>query len=189
MAPDGGQQDVLGVLARERGGALFGYALLVAGDRTVAEDLVQDALVKVFSRIRQGFTPDDAERYVRRAILTIHLDAHRRSARWRAVRHLFGRPEESDDDGPRAGEATDVHTALRTLGPRHRACVVLRFYDDLTVPAIAAELGLAEGTVKRYLSDALASLASELRPLDPGTGPDAETWDVTLSRPRKERTR
>jgi len=179
----------LRVLARERGGALFGYALLVAGDRSAAEDLVQDALVKVFSRIRQGFTPDDAERYVRRAILTIHLDAHRRSTRWRAVRHLVGSTDEADDDGPRAAEATDVHAALRTLGPRHRACVVLRYFDDLTVPAIAGELGLAEGTVKRYLSDALVSLATVLGPLDTEAGPDAETWDVTLSRTKTGRTR
>ena len=181
--------DALRVLARERGGALFGYALLVAGDRSAAEDLVQDALVKVFSRIRQGFTPDDAERYVRRAILTIHLDAHRRSTRWRAVRHLVGSTDEADDDGPRAAEATDVHAALRTLGPRHRACVVLRYFDDLTVPAIAGELGLAEGTVKRYLSDALVSLATVLGPLDTEAGPDAETWDVTLSRTKTGRTR
>jgi len=114
--------DALGVLARERGGALFGYALLVAGDRSAAEDLVQDALVKVFSRIRQGFTPDDAERYVRRAILTIHLDAHRRSTRWRAVRHLVGSTDEADDDGPRAAEATAaLHAAAARSAAEHEA--------------------------------------------------------------------
>lgn len=90
-----GEEDVLAVLARERGGALLGYAMLVAGERAAAEDLVQEALVKVFSRLRQGFSPEDAERYVRRAILTTHLDAHRRTVRWRGVRHLSSRESPS----------------------------------------------------------------------------------------------
>ena len=189
MAPRG-HDDVLATLARERGGALLGYAMLVAGERAAAEDLVQDALVKVFSRVRQGFTPDDAERYVRRAILTIHLDGARRSTRWRAVRHLLAGPTAtSADDGVQVATARDVTTALRTLGARQRACVVLRYFDDLTVPAIARELGIAEGTVKRYLSDALASLAAVLGPLDAGRDADGETWDVTLSSARKDRTR
>ncbi|NLF05820.1 MAG: sigma-70 family RNA polymerase sigma factor [Actinomycetales bacterium] len=183
------EADVLGILARERSGALLGYALLVAGERAAAEDLVQDALVKVFSRLRQGFTPDDAERYVRRAILTIHLDGYRRTTRWRAVRHLLARNDVADDGAPGVADATDVHAALRTLTPRHRACIVLRYFDDLTVPAIAAELGLAEGTVKRYLSDALASLATVLGPFEESPAAAVETWDVTLTRARKERTR
>lgn len=182
-----GEEDVLAVLARERGGALLGYAMLVAGERAAAEDLVQEALVKVFSRLRQGFSPEDAERYVRRAILTTHLDAHRRTVRWRGVRHLLGRPDGADDGAPRVDDATDVHAALATLSPRHRACVVLRYFDDLTVPAIAAELGLAEGTVKRYLSDALVALATVLGPLDGGEGSGVETWDVTLTRKEGKR--
>ncbi|WP_284329353.1 RNA polymerase sigma factor [Demequina litorisediminis] len=63
---------------------------------------------------------------------------------------------------PDAAEVLDVRAALARLSPRERACIVLRFYDDLTVPAIAERLGLAEGTVKRYLSDASARLATEL---------------------------
>lgn len=52
--------------------------------------------------------------------------------------------------------------ALADLPPRERACTVLRFYDDLTVSQIAAQLGLADGTVKRYLADASARLAEVL---------------------------
>lgn len=179
--------DVLGVLARERGGVLFGYAMLVTGERAAAEDLVQDALVKVFSRVRQGFTPDDAERYVRRAILTIHVDGARRRTRWRAVRHLLTGEEHADDGAPRVASATDVHVALRSLSPRQRACVVLRYFDDLTVPAISRELGIAEGTVKRYLSDALDSLAAVLGPLEDAD--DGETWEVSLRDRRPGRKR
>ena len=64
-----------------------------------------------------------------------------------------------------------------SLGPQERACVVLRYYADRTVPEIAAELHLAEGTVKRYLSNALHRLRARLGEVDGGVpgvpgGPD-----------------
>ena len=43
---------------------------------------------------------------------------------------------------------------------------MLRFYDDLTVPALAERLGIGAGTAKRYLSDAMSKLADALGPLD-----------------------
>ena len=55
-----------------------------------------------------------------------------------------------------------VRAALGDLSPRQRACVVLRYYDDLTVADIAATLGLAEGSVKRHLSYAMARIAARL---------------------------
>ena len=48
------------------------------------------------------------------------------------------------------------------LTPRERACVVLRYYEDLKVDDIAEWLGISAGAVKRYLSDALAKLAVTL---------------------------
>ena len=61
--------------------------------------------------------------------------------------------------------------ALRQLSPRQRACVVLRFYEDLPVAGIARALGLGEGTVKRYLSEGTALLAGHL------SGTEAENAD------------
>ncbi|MGW2749086.1 sigma factor-like helix-turn-helix DNA-binding protein [Streptomyces sp. NPDC001450] len=45
---------------------------------------------------------------------------------------------------------------LRGLSPRQRACVVLRYHEDMSTAGVAARLGCGEGTVKRHLSDALA---------------------------------
>ncbi len=47
---------------------------------------------------------------------------------------------------------------------------MLRFYDDLTVPALAERLGIGAGAAKRYLSDALGKLADALGPLTTGSG-------------------
>src|SRR6185312_2615703 len=57
--------------------------------------------------------------------------------------------------------------ALQRLSPRQRACVVLRHYDDLTVPQVADELGIAEGTVRRHVADAHAALRGLLADLAP----------------------
>lgn len=156
--------DVLAEFVRDRGAALLKHATLLTGSRRGAEDLVQDALVKVFaSRHGRVRDIDSLEAYVRRTILTIFLDSYRRHRRWVKVRHLLVDPDEGRSDDEVAA-SLDVTAALRTLSPRERACVVLRFYEDLTVPQIAAELGLAQGTVKRYLSDAGHALAAKLRP-------------------------
>ena len=62
-----------------------------------------------------------------------------------------------------AGSA--VHDALAGLAPQERVAVVLRHVDDLTVADVAARMGLAVGTVKRYLSTGSAKLARRLGPL------------------------
>lgn len=150
----------LSTLLERRYPALVAYArMLTGGDTAAAEDIVQDAIVKSFARTR-GFTDQShAENYVRKAIMTGFVDSHRMRSR---VLRAYSRSVERDGvPGPEGsvGSATDVERALAMLTPRERACAVLRFYDDLTVPQIAARLGTAEGTVKRYLADASARLA------------------------------
>ncbi|MCU1570882.1 MAG: polymerase subunit sigma [Naasia sp.] len=147
-------------LVAERGDALARYAYLLCGNRDDAADLVQDALVRTFGRLRGDFTPAGAEAYVRRAILTSYIDGGRRASRWRSVLHLTARGEDSGGDG--SDDRLDLQDQLRRLGRQERACIVLRYYEDLTVDGIADRLGITPGTVKRYLSDGLAKLASGL---------------------------
>ncbi len=156
---------LLADLVHRRGPALVGYAHLLCGDHAAAQDVVQDALVRVFGRLRRGFTPDSAEAYVRRAVLTVFLDERRSSARFDRVRHVVATPDEAAGAGE-SDDRLDLGRALDVLGRQHRAAVVLRYYDDLTVPEVAARLGVAVGTAKRYLHDALRQLEDELGPLD-----------------------
>ena len=155
-------------LVRTRGAALVGYAYLLCGDRREAEDLVQDALVKTFVRGRAGLRADSAEAYVRRAVLTTYVDGFRRRQRWAAVRHLLAHDDVRDARGSTeapVADRVDVAAALRALSPRERACVVLRFYEDLTVAGIAEALSLSEGAVKRYLSDGVRRMEAQLGPM------------------------
>ena len=153
-------------LVRERGRHLTSYAFLLTGDSAAAQDLVQDALIKVFLRSRPGFQPDVAEAYVRRAILTLFVDGFRRRRRWDARLHLVAAPEHSDGPELRSAERVDLHAALGTLTRQERAVVVLRYFEDLPLAEVASQMNLATGTVKRYLSNAVHKLESRLGPLE-----------------------
>ncbi|WP_240666246.1 RNA polymerase sigma factor [Oerskovia turbata] len=99
---------------------------------------------------------------MRKAILTLYLDGYRRRRHWLGLRHLVGQREGVAGPEAPASARADTARALARLTPRQRACVVLRYYEDLTVPRIAEELGCAEGTVKRHLSDAMAVMQQTL---------------------------
>lgn len=175
-------QDTMEQLVRDRERALLSYAYLVCGDPVQAQDLVQDALVRTFSRERKGLTSVKAEGYVRRAITTSYVDLYRRRQRWQRVQHLFQSEAIVPDRMGQVEAGSDVADALATLPPRVRACVVLRFFDDLTVPQIARTLGIAEGTVKRYLSDGLGQLELALGPLEDAGAAERDEVPVDSAR-------
>jgi RNA polymerase sigma factor (sigma-70 family) len=154
-------------LVAERGDALVRYAFLLTGDREEAADLVQEALVRTFGRPRAGLTTPRAEAFVRRTILNAVIDRSRRSGTWRRIRHLAGGPGVLESPTDAADTRIDLAARVRALSPRQAACIVLRYYDDLTVDQIAATLGISPGAVKRYLSDALRALAAALEADDP----------------------
>jgi len=152
-------------LVRRRGGALVGYGYLLTGNAGDAEDLFHDAVVKTFSRGKSNVTMGEAEAYVRRAMFSAHMDAGRRDQSWRRIFHLL-QGEETGSHNQAVEFRTDLQEALRHLTPRERACTVLRFYDDLTAAAIGRELGITEGAVRRYLSDAAVKLRGHLGALE-----------------------
>ena len=157
-------EHVVTELVAQRGDALVRYAALVSGRPDDASDLVQDALVKTFGRLRNGFTIASAEGYVRRAILNTFLDSGRRTSRWRKIAHLTAQPEIDEPRDAETDAAIDLQAQLRRLTPRERACIVLRYYDDLKVDDIAEQLEISPGAVKRYLSDALGKLKVSMTP-------------------------
>ncbi|GEA87091.1 RNA polymerase sigma factor [Cellulomonas cellasea] len=173
-------QDVLAEVVQERRPALVGYAYLFTADRSRAEDLVHDALVRTAGRPRTLTDVHTAEGYVRQAIRTLYLDSARRQTSWRAKLHLLADADDAPSPERAVTAGLDVRAALADLSPRERACVVLRHVDDLTVADVAAELNLSTGAVKRYLFDGTAKLRTALGPDAVDEAP-AATTSLTIS--------
>ena len=162
----GNWSQMLEELVRKRGAALVGYGYLLTGNARDAEDLFHDAVVRTFSRGKSTVTMGEAEAYVRRAMFSAHMDAGRKDTAWKRVFHLLKNDDRESSAAGTVEFRTDLQEALRYLTPRERACIVLRFYDDLTAVAIGRELGITEGAVRRYLSDAAVKLRGHLGTID-----------------------
>jgi RNA polymerase sigma-70 factor (sigma-E family) len=169
-------RNLLEELVRERRPALIGYATLLTGDRSQAEDLVHDAIVRTFARPRSFPSLNAADAYVRRAIASAFIDRMRSRRSWiGAMGRVVADDVAPDDD---AAGRLDVRAALGGLPRRQRTCVVLRFYDDMRVTDIAEALGLSEGAVKRYLSDGIRHLNTVLGTAADPAVPDFPTAEV-----------
>ena len=146
--------------ATSRHGALYRYAYLLAGDRGLAEDLVQEALVKTYAGWHRLRDPNNAEAYTRRVITTTAIGWWRRKS-WRAEL-----PNDDVPDRPPTRTTSPpgvwLWHELQKLPPRQRAALVLRYYEDLTEAQTAEVLGCSVGTVKSQVSDALKKLRTRL---------------------------
>lgn len=147
--------------ARQR--RLVRAAYLMTGDLPLAEDLVQEALVKVcqrWERLRDG----RPEAYARTILYRDH-------ATWWRRRREYAVAEVRDDRPVVPGSVEDadvVRAALLRLPGKQRAVLVLRYFEDLSVAEAAEVLGVSPGTVKSQTHDALRNLrdqAPELRAL------------------------
>jgi RNA polymerase sigma factor (sigma-70 family) len=166
--------ETLGDLVTGRGMALKRQAYLLCGDDAQADDLLQEALTRAFARPLRVPGPGGAEAYVRTIMVNLFIDGTRRQSRWRRVAPLLRPAETAPDLAGQVSARDSVLGALRTLSPRQRACVVLRFYEDLPVAGIARALALSEGSVKRYLSEGTSLMAGRLAAIvDAGTFTDA----------------
>lgn len=138
-------------------------AFLLTGSQHDAEDLVQDALVRVIGRWKRVAAADDPVAYANRILLNVFLSGRER--RWRGEVPHADVPEEPGGAGYGRVEDRDrLRRALVSLPPRQRAAVVLRHYEQRSEAETAALLGCSVGTVKSLTSRGLAGLRARLEP-------------------------
>jgi RNA polymerase sigma-70 factor (ECF subfamily) len=136
---------------------------LVCGSVATAEDSVQEALARAWEQTTRGKEIERLPAWVTTVALNLARSQMRRWRSERRARTRLGalRPEIHDVTGAR-GEAYAIRQALLALPRRQREVTALRYYLGLDVRAIAAQLGIAEGTVKAMLYRARQSLAVAL---------------------------
>jgi RNA polymerase sigma-70 factor (sigma-E family) len=143
---------------------LLQYAVVLTGDRDLAQDIVQDVLAKTQVRWNKISKADSPEAYVRQMVLNEYLSWRRR---W-AVRNIQAVGERLIDLGDRSGgsrdhaqdvvDTDDIWNRLATLPRKQRAVLVLRYYEQLPDEEIAFLLGCAAVTVRSNASKALKAL-------------------------------
>jgi RNA polymerase sigma-70 factor (sigma-E family) len=139
---------------------LLSTAYLLTGDRDLAQDLLQNALLQAYRHWKRVSSAGDPEAYVRRILV------NQRISWWRRRRmDAVSIPEYHDAvagvvDDPSGGlvDRDQVWRALRGLAPRTRAVIVLRYWEDMSEATTAEQLGCTVGTVKSLASRGLARL-------------------------------
>lgn len=149
-------------------------ACLVTRDRSLAEDVVQDAFVRAYQRIGQfdserPFGPwflrsvvNAALKAASRAKRGVSLEGELQSGDVLPLRSLRDADIEPEAMLERAETLREVRDAIDRLSPNQRAAIVLRYYLGLTESEMADQLGCPRGTVKRRLFEARERLKSLL---------------------------
>ena len=153
-------------LVLEHQDRLFTIAHRIGGDRSDAEELVQDTFVRAY-RAMEGYPPDRIrELRLRGWLTTILLNAGRNRNRVRRVStvELVFDPgsEPTADPLTRRDERETWARLLAGLSPAQRTAVVLRHVDGLSYAEIAEAVGRPEGTVKAHVHRGLAALRDAL---------------------------
>ncbi len=158
---------------RARLPSLTRVAFLLTGDRHLAEDLVQTALIKLARHWERVSHSGAVDPYVRKMIYHEHVS-------WWRRRHAPVAPFSDLPDLPVADSTSAtvtslaVRQALARLAPRQRAVLVLRYFEDLTEAQAAEALGCSVGTVKSQARDALARLRRDAPELADLGGPQSK---------------
>lgn len=155
------RDDAVAVLWQRHRPQLVRLAIGLTGDPAAAEEIVQDAFAALLGRWTHLRDSSAAHAYLQRTVV------NQVRTRWRAQRRrnqvtalLSGRQDQAND--PDLDTSLDVVAALRQLPWGKRACVLLRYYADLSEAETAALLGVSAGTVKSQTSKGLRQLAAAL---------------------------
>ena len=157
-----GDQDAMAAFYREHGRVVLAQVLLVTGERVLAEEIVQDAMLAVW----RGAGSFRGESSVRSWVIAIARRQTRdrlRRGRLRLVDDAFLAEQPSSGPGPEVtaldrAELAEVKDAIRELALPHREVLGLAFGSGLSLPDVAGVLEIPVGTVKSRLTAARTAL-------------------------------
>jgi RNA polymerase sigma-70 factor (sigma-E family) len=156
--------EAIAALFQEHARSLVRLARLFADDRNAAEDLVQEAFIRLRRSFHRIESPPRTVAYLRSIVLNLARDHNRRGLM--SLRHQMPEEEENrlsaEDRIVVREDQQQVIDALQTLPLRQRDCLVLRYYMDLSLPDIAATLGISVNSVKTHLQRGMAMLEARL---------------------------
>ena len=166
------EDDLLARLFAAEATTLVRLARFFVDDRAAAEDLVQEAFIRLARSLHRIRDPVAATAYLRAIVLNLARDHNRRGLM--SLRHrppAEPEPVSVEDQVGGRDEARRLVAALRELPPRQRDCLVLHYYLELPVAEVAGTLGLSANSVKTHLKRGLRALEARLGPIQDGGAP------------------
>ncbi len=147
------------------GARLVRMARLFTDDRNAAEDLVQEAFIRLHRAAHRINDPAKAAPYLRSIVVNLARDHNRRGLM--SLRHQEALPAGSSPEAPEDALLLDqqrlrVVEELRQLSPRQRDCILLRFYLELTEVETAEVLGISNNSVKTHCRRGMEALRQRM---------------------------
>lgn len=162
MVPErlaGVESDALERAFREHYADLLRLCTLLTGKQEMAEDIVQEAFVRVANRL-SSLSNAEARPYLRRIVVNLWKNRLRRLSMERRQRLA---PDSGATDPMTVVDTRDeIRQRLLSLSRRQRACLVLRYYEDLPEREVARILRCSVGSVKSQTSRALMNVRREM---------------------------
>ena len=159
-----GDHDAFAQLATTTATGLDVIARLITRDPERANDAVQETLVRAWRDLPTLRDPDRFEAWLRRLLVHACTDVLRRVRRWSVEVELVDIHHGEGDFAANAANRDAIERAFSLLDTDLRTIVVLHYYLDLTLPAVADTLGLPVGTVKSRLHRALGEMRLSMTP-------------------------
>ena len=138
-------------------------AYLMTGDEQQAQDIAQDAFVRIAGRFHDLRNPDAFPAYLRTTVLNLSRGHLRRLRTQRDYLRRGPRGDDAVHTGSSVEESDAMWAALSRLSHRQRAALVLRYYEDLSERQAADALGCSVAAVKALVSRGLRDLRYQMR--------------------------
>ena len=158
-----GDHDAFAVLAGASAARLEAMARLILRDDALAEDAVQDALIRAWRNLPGLRDPDRFDAWLQRLTVNACLDtARRRRRRPIEVEITDFNPPTSGDTSGLVADRDQLERGFRRLSVDQRAVLVLHYYLGMPVPAVAETIGVPLGTAQSRLHRALEAMRAAL---------------------------
>jgi len=166
-----GNKDAFGAIVNQYNALMMRTAYMIIGDRDIAADAVQDALIQAWQHL-PGLREAGALRpWLMRIVVNQCISYKRKAARSAAfVRQSLAdqstqiAAEIADDQKGRLERDWDLAETVKKLPPKQQAVIMLHYYQGMTLPSMAQALNISENTLKKRIQAALHNLRQVLNP-------------------------
>lgn len=161
----GGDSEAFTIIVDQYGALMLRTAMLIMGDRDIAEDVVQDALIQAWHHLPDLRQAEALRPWLMRIVVNQCISLKRRLARSAAFMHQALLEQESDlaahvadDYKGRMELHWDLARAIEGLPIKQRVVILLHYYNGMTLPEMSQALRTSENTLKKRIQAALSNL-------------------------------